>query len=89
FLEQYYGKRALYLSDGVVALNTMFAQDGFFIHVPKGVTVEKPIQIVNILMAEEPLMTNQRNLIVMEDNSEARLMVCDHTLSNDKCFSHI
>ncbi|MFW6042815.1 MAG: Fe-S cluster assembly protein SufD [Marinilabiliaceae bacterium] len=84
FLEQYYGKHAPHLSDGVVALNTMFAQDGFFIHVPKGVTVEKPIQVVNILMAEEPLMTHQRNLIVMEENSEARLMVCDHTLSNDK-----
>lgn len=84
FLQKYYGKRAPYMSDGVVALNTMFAQDGYYVHVPKGVTIEKPIQIVNILMAEESLMTNQRNLIVLEENSEARVMVCDHTLTNEK-----
>jgi Fe-S cluster assembly protein SufD len=84
FLQQYYNSRAPYLSDGIVALNTMFAQDGYYIHVQKGVTLTKPIQIVNILMAEEPLMNNQRNLIVMEPNSEARVMVCDHTLSSDK-----
>ena len=84
FLEKYYGKNAPYLSDGIVAMNTMFASDGFYIHIPRGVTVEKPVQIVNILMSEEPLMTNQRNLIVLEENSEARVMVCDHTLTSDK-----
>ncbi len=84
FLARYYGSRAPHLSDGVVALNTMFAQDGFFVHVPEGVVVEKPIQIVNILMSEDALMTTQRNLVVMEDNSEARIMVCDHTLTTNK-----
>ncbi len=83
-LEKYYGTRAPHLSDGLVAFNTMFAQDGFFVHVPKGMVVEKPIQIVNILMSEEPLMTTQRNLVVMGDNSEAIIMVCDHTLSTGK-----
>lgn len=82
--EKYYGTRAPHLSDGAVAFNTMFAQDGFFVHVPKGVVVEKPIQIVNILMSEDALMTTQRNLVVMEDNSEARIMVCDHTLTTGK-----
>jgi Fe-S cluster assembly protein SufD len=84
FLEKYYGTRAPHLSDGLVAFNTMFAQDGFFVHVPEGVVVEKPIQIVNILMSEESLMTTQRNLVVMDDNSEARIMVCDHTLTTGK-----
>lgn len=84
FLGKYYGTRAPHLSDGAVAFNTMFAQDGFFVHVPEGVVVEKPIQIVNILMSEDSLMTTQRNLIVMDDNSEARIMVCDHTLTTGK-----
>ncbi|RCW37390.1 Fe-S cluster assembly protein SufD [Marinilabilia salmonicolor] len=83
-IEKYYGIRAPHLSDGAVAFNTMFAQDGFFVYVPKGVVVEKPIQIVNILMSEDALMTTQRNLVVMEDNSEARIMVCDHTLTTGK-----
>lgn len=84
FFEKYYAKRAPYLSDGMVAMNTMFASDGFVIHIPRGVVVEKPIQVVNIMMSEESLMTTQRNLIVMEENSEAKVMVCDHTLSTDK-----
>ena len=33
-------------NDPLVALNTAFAQDGFFLHVPKGVILEKPIQVI-------------------------------------------
>jgi Fe-S cluster assembly protein SufD len=84
FFEKYYGKCAPHISDGTVAMNTMFAQDGFFIHIPQGIIVEKTIQVVNILMADEALMTTQRNLIVLEDNSEARVLICDHTLSSNK-----
>ncbi|MGQ1890374.1 Fe-S cluster assembly protein SufD [Thermophagus sp. OGC60D27] len=84
FLEKYYGNISPWHSDGVVALNTMFARDGFYIHIPPGVVVEKPIQVVNILMSEEALMTNQRNLIVLEENSEAKVLVCDHTLTPEK-----
>jgi Fe-S cluster assembly protein SufD len=81
FVAQHYGKLAPHLSDGIVALNSMLAEVVFVVHVSKGVVVEKPIQIVNILWSEEALMTTQRNLIVLEENSEARMMICDHTLS--------
>ncbi len=84
FVAQYYGKQAPHLSDGMVAMNTMLAQDGFVLHIAPNVVVEKPIQIVNIMMSEGPLMTTQRNLIVLEENSEARLMICDHTLDPHK-----
>ena len=46
---RYYGKAADMKRDGTVALNTAFAQDGFFLYIPDGVVVEKPIQLVNIL----------------------------------------
>ncbi len=84
FVAQYYGKRAPFLSDGMVAMNTMLAQDGFVLHLAPNVVVEKPIQIVNILTSDEALMTTQRNLIVLEENSEARVMICDHTLDPHK-----
>jgi Fe-S cluster assembly protein SufD len=68
-------------SDGLVSLNTAFAQDGIFIYVPAGVRVEKPIQVVNIMISETNLMAQHRNLFIAEEGAEARIVVCDHTLS--------
>ena len=51
-VKQYYGKLADTSKDGVTAFNTTFAQDGFMLYVPKGVVVDKPIQLVNILRAD-------------------------------------
>ena len=63
----------------LVALNTLLAQDGFVLYVPKGVKVEKPIQLVNILQSEMPMMVCRRILVILEENSEAQLLMCDHT----------
>ncbi len=82
--EKYYGKAALTERDGFAALNGMFAQDGVFIYVPKGVVLDKPLQIVNIMTCDNDLATFQRNLIVLEENSQAKLLVCDHTLTASK-----
>lgn len=67
--------------DGMVALNTAFVKDGVFLYVPKGVVIEKPIQIINILMDEKEGLTQHRNLYILEENSQASVVVCDHTLS--------
>lgn len=80
-IEKYYGRQAKVESDGFIALNTLFAMDGVFIYVPKNKVVEKPIQVVNILTGASDLMVNQRNLIVVEENAQARVLFCDHTLS--------
>lgn len=77
----HYGKHAKTSIDSLVALNTAFAQDGIFIYVPKNVVVGHDIQIINILLDNENLMVQPRNLFIMEENSEARLVICDHTLS--------
>ncbi len=80
-VDQYYNEAAPKDKEGMVALNTAFAQDGFAIYVPKGVVVEEPIQVVNIITSESDLAVNQRNLIIIEDNAQAKVMVCDHTLA--------
>ena len=67
------------MKNPLVALNTLFAQDGFVLYVPKGVKVEKPIQLVNILQSEMPIMVCRRILVIMEEDSEAQLLMCDHT----------
>ena len=77
---KHYGKLADTSTDGVVALNTMLAQDGIFFYVPKGVVVDKPIQLVNILRADVNFMVNRRVLIIMEEGAQARLLMCDHAM---------
>lgn len=75
---RYYGKVAS-LDSATTALNTMLVQDGVFIYVPKGVALEKPLQLVNIFSSPTPLMAIRRVLIVMEEGASAQLLVCDHT----------
>lgn len=77
---RYYGKLADTSKDAVVALNTMLVQDGLLLYVPKGVVVEKPIQLVNILRADVNFMVNRRVLVVLEDGAQARLLMCDHAM---------
>ena len=81
-VKKHFGKYADINKDGLVALNTAFAKNGIFLYVPKNVVLEKPIQIVNILMDEEAGMTQHRNLFVFEENSQANMVICDHTLSH-------
>ncbi len=79
-VSRYYGKLATSSKNGIVALNTMFAQDGFVVYVPQGVVVERPIQLVNIFRSDVDLMANRRVLVIMEPRSEAKLLVCDHSI---------
>ena len=79
-LKKYYGKLADTSKDAITAFNTAFVQDGFLLYVPKGVVVDKPIQLVNILRADVDFMVNRRLLVVLEDGAQARMLVCDHAM---------
>ena len=79
--------RSMWVSTGIVfwektAFNTTFAQDGFFLYVPETVRLEKPIQIISVMHASMPTLANARNLIVLKENSEARVLVCAHTMED-------
>ncbi|MCD8317828.1 MAG: Fe-S cluster assembly protein SufD [Paraprevotella sp.] len=78
----YYGKLARTEKDTLNALNTMLAQDGLFIYIPRGVDVERPIQVVNLLRADTDLMANRRVLVIMEEDARARLLFCDHAMDD-------
>lgn len=80
--EKYYGQIADVNKSGIVAFNTMFAQDGFVIYVPKNTIVEKPIQLINILKSDHDYLVNRRVLIIVEENAQVKLLACDHTVDN-------
>ena len=78
-IERYYAQLANTSDDAVTALNTMLAQDGLLVYVPKGVVVDRAIQVINILRSDVDLMVNRRVLIIVEENAEAKFLFCDHT----------
>lgn len=87
-VEKHYGKLTDKTMDGLVAFNEAFAQDGFFMYVPKDVQMDKPVQLVNILNANQNLMATSRNLIIIEQGAKAQLLVCDHTMSDYHFFAN-
>ena len=93
-LEKYYARLAKTSDDAVTALNTMLAQDGMLIYVPKNVKVDRAIQVINFLKALSPLtshlspqniMVNRRVLIILEEGAELKMLFCDHT-ADDRNF---
>lgn len=82
-VEKYYGEIAS--QDPLTALNTMLVQDGLMVYVPKGVKMEKTVQVINILRSDVPLMVNRRVLVVLEEDAEIKLLFCDHA-ADDRDF---
>ncbi len=86
FIERYYDRLTAKSGDSIASLNTMLAQDGLLVYVPRGVKVDRAIQVINILKAPpkrgeggvNALMVNRRVLIVLEEGAEAKLLFCDH-----------
>jgi Fe-S cluster assembly protein SufD len=87
-LKEYYGKLSTTKDDGLVAFNGAFAQDGFFMYVPKGVTLDKPVQLINIMRSDVDFMANSHNLIILEEGAKAQLLVCDHTMDDVRFLSN-
>ena len=68
--------------DAVTNLNTMLAQDGLYVYVPKGVVLDRAVQVINILRSDVDMMVNRRVLIILEDGAEAKLLFCDHAVDD-------
>lgn len=78
-LKRYYGNIAP-AGNAAVALNTLLAQDGVMVHVARNVQCAKPVQLVNILGgAGIDMLAVRRLLVVLEQDAELRLLVCDHS----------
>lgn len=81
-IAKHYAKIADTEKDALTAFNTMLAQDGVFIYVPKNVKADRTIQVVNILRSDVNLMVNRRVLIILEEGAEATMLFCDDTASD-------
>ncbi|MDR1584769.1 MAG: Fe-S cluster assembly protein SufD [Prevotellaceae bacterium] len=87
-IERYFAKQSAKKEDGMAALNGIFAQDGFFMYVPKNVSLDKPVQLINIMRHDSDFMANSHNLVILEEGAKAQLLVCDHTADDVRFFSN-
>lgn len=87
-VKKHFASYANFEKDALCSLNTAFAQDGVFLYVPENVKVEQPLQIIHLLLSDEPLMVQHRNLFILEKNAEVQVLICDHTLSTDEYITN-
>ena len=70
FIGNYYAKLAKTSDDAVTALNTMLAQDGLLVYVPRNVKVDRAIQVINIL--KSPFMQAKSNANIGSSEPETK-----------------
>ncbi len=81
-IENYFDK--ISKKDGITSLNTAFSHEGAYIHIPKNIQVDKPIQILHFSTGEnESLMFQPRNLIVGDENSQVEIIERYQSITNN------
>jgi Fe-S cluster assembly protein SufD len=87
-VEKHFGKYAKTDTKAFNALNTALFLDGLFIYVPKNVIVEKPIQLINAVGTTEDVFVQNRNLVILEDNSQLTFIHCDDSYNYKRSFTN-
>ncbi len=86
-IENYFNKAAK--EDNLTALNTAFTKEGAYIHIPRNVEVEKPIQIINFTTgAEDATMTQPRNLVVVDQNAHVQIIERHQSLTDKAALTN-
>ena len=74
-VERHLARYADYESHAFTALNTAFAREGVFLHVPDGTVIEKPVHLLYLSTAGgHDMVTNPRALILVGKGSEATII---------------
>jgi Fe-S cluster assembly protein SufD len=74
-LQSQLGRYARSRAHGFLALNTAFLEDGAFVFVPKGRTIEEPVYLIFVATdANKPIVSHPRNLLIFEANTQARIV---------------
>ena len=61
--------------DSLTALNTSYTQEGAYVHIPKSVVAEKPVEIIHFSTGKEKALWLQpRNLIVVDQNAQVQIL---------------
>jgi len=87
--EKHYAQYADVNADPFIALNTAMTKDGVFIHIAKNTIIEKPIHIIHVATAFQNTIIHPRNLIIVDENAQAKIIESFETLdSTAKIFNN-
>lgn len=76
--------------EAMTTLNTAFFNEGSFIYVKKGKAIEKPVQILYLSTElENPLFTQPRNLVIIEENAEVKIIERHQNSSSQKVLTNV
>lgn len=86
-IDKYFNKVAK--KDNLTSLNTAFATEGAYIHIPKNTEVKKPIQIINFVTgSQSATMVQPRNLIVVGENSQVQIIERHQSLTSNAVLTN-
>jgi Fe-S cluster assembly protein SufD len=87
-IKKYFNKSAN-SEDSLTSLNTAFSKEGVYIHIPKNIILEKPIEVIHFATGNEAaLMLQPRNLVVVEQNSEVEIIESHQSLTVNPIFTN-
>ncbi|MFI5221823.1 MAG: Fe-S cluster assembly protein SufD [Bacteroidia bacterium] len=88
--EKHFGKYAKTEGLALNAMNTALVNDGAFIHVPKGKTVEHPVLILNITDSSvSNILCQPRNLTVVEESASVKLIEAYYATGTNASFTNV
>jgi Fe-S cluster assembly protein SufD len=88
-IEQQLGRYLNIERDPFCALNTAFAEDGAFVHVARGVSLQAPIHLLFLSSGTDvPTMMHPRNLLLIEREAQATIIEEYASLGPGTVFSN-
>lgn len=89
-VKDHLAKYADYENDAFISLNTSYFEDGVFVYVPDRTVFEKPVHVLHVSTDEgRPLFINPRNLIIVGESSDAKVIEHYISLSQSVYFSNV
>ncbi len=88
-IKKHFEQSNLHEKNIFTALNTAFARNGVFIHLPKNSVLEHPVQLLffNDTQNNENF-TQTRNLIIAGENSESKILESHYSINRGDFFSN-
>jgi Fe-S cluster assembly protein SufD len=88
YIDEYFNKIAS-KEESLTSLNTAFANEGAYIHIPKSKVVEKPIEIIYFSTGTEAaLMVQPRNLVIVGENAHVQIIERHQSLNDNPVLTN-
>jgi len=88
-VNEHLGKSALFINDGIHALNTSFIYGGVFIYAVKGQIIENPVYLYHISDAtQNHILSQPRSLVFADKSSKLQLVETYKTIGSMDSFTN-